>query len=158
MQKLRQRNARGFTLLELLVSVAIVAILAKVAYPIYTQSILKSRRTEAKNALLDLAAREERYFSTANQYTTSASALGYGSAATVTAANPLPVLAGNVAYYNLSVQVPDPNAPAASTAPSFRATATAVGTQVKDTRCGNFTLTQAGVQGMSGTDSVGNCW
>ena len=155
MQDRHFHHARGFTLIELLITVAIVGILARLAYPAYTQSILKSHRTEAKNALLDLAAREERYFSTANLYTTSAPTLGYAASATITPASPLPVLTGNTAYYNLSVQVTAPTATAAAT---FSATATPVGSQVNDTRCGSFTLTQAGVQTISGTDSVGNCW
>jgi type IV pilus assembly protein PilE len=154
------RTARGFTLIELMVTVAIVGILAAVAYPMYTQSVLKSHRADAKTALLDLAQREERYMSTANQYSTATAALGYNTGLTVTAAAPLPVLSGTTAYYNLSVVVPDPAASAPASTGSFLATATAVGNQVKDTKCVNFTLSSAGVQGVSGTSSAtpGDCW
>lgn len=152
-----RHHVAGFTLIELMIAVAIIGILIKVAYPAYTQSVLRSHRAEAKTALLDLASREERYFSTANQFSAAAPALGYASGATLTAASPLPVLTGSSVYYNLSVQVPDPAASAA-TAPSFLATATAVNTQVNDTKCGNFSLTQAGVQGATGTDGASKCW
>ena len=152
-----RRHVAGFTLIELMIAVAIVGILVKLAYPAYTQSVLKSHRAEAKAALLDLASREERYFSTANLYTASAPALNYASTATVTAAAPLPVMTGATSYYNLSVAVPDPTA--APSTPSFIATATATGKQVGDTKCQNFTLTQAGVQGVtSSTDVAANCW
>jgi type IV pilus assembly protein PilE len=152
--------ARGFTLIELMVTVAIVGILAAVAYPMYTQSVLKSRRADAKTALLDLAQREERYMSTANQYSMTATPdLGYNTGTTVTGAAPLPVLSGSTAYYNLSVVVPAPGAPAGSTN-SFLATAAPVGNQVKDTKCGSFTLSSAGVQAVLGTSSAtpGDCW
>ena len=64
----QQHGVHGFTLIELMVTVAIVAILSAIAYPAYTEYILKSRRTDAKNALLDLAARQERFYSLNNKY------------------------------------------------------------------------------------------
>jgi len=152
-----RRHLGGFTLIELMIAVAIVGILLRLAYPAYTASVAKSRRAEAKAALLDLASREERYFSTANLYTDSAPALGYGSTYTVTTSSPMAVLSGSTAYYNLSVVTPDP-AQSASV-PSFIATATAInGQQTKDAKCKDFKLTQSGVQTITGTDSVANCW
>lgn len=152
-----RRRRGGFTLIELMIAVAIVGILVTVAYPAYTQSVLKSHRAEAKAALLDLATREERYFAATNQYTSTATSLGYASGTTLTSAAPLPVMTGNSAYYNLSIVVPDPAAPTAS--PSFLATATAVNTQTSDTKCGNFVLSQSGLQTVTNaTDSAANCW
>jgi len=148
----RGRTA-GFTLIELMIAVAIIGILVRLAYPAYTQSVLKSHRAEAKSALLDLASREERYFSTTNTFTTSAPLLGYASTATITTASPLTVQAGSSSYYTLSVSID-----ATASAPNFTATATAVNSQVKDTKCMNFTLNQAGVQTVSGTDTAANCW
>lgn len=152
-----RRHIAGFTLIELLIAVAIVGILVKLAYPAYNQSVLKSHRADAKTALLDLATREEKYYTTNNTYTASAPALGYATGTTLTAASPLPVLTGATAYYNLSIQVPDPAVPSA---PSFIATATATSPiQTNDAKCKNFTLTQAGVQGVtSSTDTAANCW
>ena len=71
------RVSQGFTLIELMIAVAIVGILAAVALPSYQRSIMKGRRVDAKAATLDLAAREERYFSVNNTYTNSAVSLGF---------------------------------------------------------------------------------
>lgn len=65
-----RRFSSGFTLIEIMVVVAIVGILAAIAYPAYTESVLKGRRGEAKGALLEAAGAEERYFTTNNIYTT----------------------------------------------------------------------------------------
>ena len=51
---------RGVTLIELMITVVIVAILAAIAYPSYTQYVLRSHRTAAKTALHDMASRQER--------------------------------------------------------------------------------------------------
>lgn len=59
---------KGFSLIEILVVIALVAILAGIAYPMYTQHITKVRRTEAQTALLSLAAHMERYFIEHNSY------------------------------------------------------------------------------------------
>jgi len=136
----------GFTLIELMVTVAIVAILSAIAYPAYTQYILKSRRTDAKNALLDLAARQERFYSLNNRYATVPSALGYAGAAF-----PVDVQTGNAAYYQLTLTVTNP----AGALPTFAASAVPLGHQAQD-KCGTYTLTQLGVQGNSTSES--GCW
>jgi len=75
----KRADSRGFTLIELMVVVVIVSILMAIAIPSYKNSIRKSRRTDAKTALLDLAGREERYNSTNGSYTNAAANLGYAS-------------------------------------------------------------------------------
>lgn len=62
------RNYAGFTLIELMIAVAIVAILAAIAYPSYQDSVRKSRRADAKAALLELAQFMERNYTEANRY------------------------------------------------------------------------------------------
>ena len=66
---MRIQDAPGFTLIELMITVAVVGILAAIAYPSYQDSIRKSRRADAKSALLDAAHRQERFFTENNQYT-----------------------------------------------------------------------------------------
>ena len=146
-----RRHARGFTLIEMMITVAIIGILVAVAFPAYNQSVVKSRRSDAKTALLDLAQREERYLSTANQYTTSAPLLGYGTSATL----PVSVMSGSASYYQLAVTVPT------SAPTTFSATATPTGVQAtKDTQCATYGLTQTGAQSVTGTSSAspGDCW
>ena len=144
---MQRSGAAGFTLIELMVTVAIVAILSAIAYPAYTEYILKSRRTDAKNALLDLAARQERFYSLNNQYSTVPSTLGYAGAAF-----PVNVQTGDAAYYQMTVTAP---APAAGVLPTFSASAVPLGRQAGD-KCGTYTLTHLGVQGNS-TSATG-CW
>src|ERR1700674_4182384 len=109
----------GFSLIELMVVVAIATILFAVAVPSYLTYVRQSRRTDARTAVLDLAGREERFFST------------NGATYSVTPAHPgyaaLPVVIGS-GYYSLAVCSPA-CAPSAVAAPSYTVTATYVGSQ-----------------------------
>lgn len=68
-----KRNAHsGFTLIELMITVAIVGILAAVAYPAYTDSVRKGKRAEARTALMNLLQQQERYLTQMNTYETFA--------------------------------------------------------------------------------------
>ncbi|WP_276968674.1 type IV pilin protein, partial [Metallibacterium scheffleri] len=71
----------GFTLIELMITLVVLAILTMIAVPIYEHQIEESRRTDARTALLELAEREERYYATNNAYTSDPADLGYGTAA-----------------------------------------------------------------------------
>jgi type IV pilus assembly protein PilE len=149
----RKHVSFGFTLIELMVTVAIVTILATIAVTSYTSQIQKSRRTEAKSALLDLAGREERLFSTTNAYTSDASFLGYATATT-----PMTNINFGNGYYKLTAVAPDPSQAAGT--PTYLLTAAPVPgtTQANDTACGSFSVNQLGVQTVSGTATVGSCW
>jgi type IV pilus assembly protein PilE len=147
----RPVRSRGFTLTELMVVVVIVTILALIAIPSYNAQIRKSRRTEAKTAVLELASREEKYFSTANSYSTDPTQLGYSATAGAT----FPQSTGQ--YYQINVQVPDPSW--AGTGPSYVITASpSTGSpQNSDTQCTSFSVTQTGVETATGT--LGDaCW
>ena len=146
-QRPRHSAVRGFTLIELMVTVAIVAILSAIAYPAYTEYILKSRRTDAKNALLDLAARQERFYSLNNKYSIVPSTLGYSGAAF-----PVNVQTGSAAYYQMTVTAP---APSAGSLPTFSASAVPLGNQVKD-KCQTYTIDHLGRQGNSSSEA--GCW
>lgn len=149
--KSSRSGACGFTLVELMVVVAIVGILTAVAIPAYNQSIRKSRRTDAKSALLDLAGREERYYNTnGNLYTATAASLGYNSFT--------PVGSG---YYNVTVNVPNPLS--AVTTPTYLISAApATVDQNKDSACLYFAIDNTGKQ-VAGTSqgtavTASPCW
>src|SRR5438552_18645819 len=68
--------ARGFTLIELLIACVILAILAAIALPSYQNQVHKSRRTDAKSALVGAAGQMERYFTERGTYATAAAGSG----------------------------------------------------------------------------------
>ena len=68
----------GFTLIELMVTVAIVAILAAVALPMYQNYVIKSRRSSAQSFLMDIAQREQQYFLDARSYASWPTLQGIG--------------------------------------------------------------------------------
>jgi type IV pilus assembly protein PilE len=139
-------SSKGFTLVELMVVIVIAAVLAAIAIPGYTSQVRKSRRTEARNALLDAAAREERFYATNNYYSITSSDLGYGAAWSAY------VVGGN--YYSLSAACAAGKTPCTD----YTFTATAINAQTKDTGCTTLTLTSVGVQSATGTATPATCW
>jgi type IV pilus assembly protein PilE len=149
-------TTRGFTLIELMITVTIVSVLLAIAIPTYQTSIRKSRRVEARTAVLDAAAREQRYYSVNQAFTNAQGALGYAAAATTTAVSGVSVGSG---YYTITI--PNIAAPAANAPATFSVTATAVGSQLKDTACQTFTVTSTGQQtatNSGGADATAVCW
>ena len=143
-QQLRARFAHGFTLIELMIAVVVIGVLTGIAVANYSSSLSKSRRADAKNALLDLAARQERFYTTNNAYTNAAANLGY-------AALPVAVTGGSgTTAYNLSIT--------ASTATTFTAQATRTGPQAND-GCGDYTINERGVQAnVNNSMTSAQCW
>lgn len=135
-----QRSA-GFTLIEMMIVVAAIAILAAIAYPSYQEQIRKSRRAAAQGVLLDIASRQQQVFLDARSYTDLA-----GTAAAV----PAEVSAA----YVIDTQ------PSAGTPPGFAATATPVaGSAQAADRCGTLSINQAGQKSASaGGVAVSGCW
>ncbi len=147
MIRLRQK---GFTLIELMITVAIVAILAAVAYPAYRDQVLRTRRADAKGALMSFASAMERFYTQNNTYLGAAAggANTGAPAATVFAHTEAPI-DGTTKYYDLRI-----TAAAAST---YTLQAQPKGDQVNDTKCATLSLTQAGVRGATGTAPT-TCW
>jgi type IV pilus assembly protein PilE len=142
-------RAAGFTLIELMVTIVIGAILLSIAIPSYQSQIRKSRRTEARTALLDLATREERYYSVNNTYSQVAADLGYGAG--TGQINGMSVGSG---YYTVTVNA------AAGPPATFSVVATTANTQVKDKRCATFTVDQTGAQSSTDSNAAASnvCW
>jgi type IV pilus assembly protein PilE len=131
------RRAKGFTLIEVMIVVAIVAILASIALPAYQDSVRKAKRGDAKGALMGFANAMERYYTTNTTFTGAASGGGNTGAPTIFSTQ-VPV-DGGTAYYNLTIS--------AATASTYTLTATATGTMAGD---GNFTLTNTGARTWKG--------
>ena len=115
----------GFTLVELLIAVAIVGILATVALPAWNDQVLKSRRADARNALLLAQIEQEKYRANHLSYATSMSDIGLASY-TSTSRD----------YYWLKVE----NA----SATTFVISATPTDNQANDTDCGTFAISETG--------------
>ena len=132
----------GFTLIELMIVVAIVGILGAVAYPSYVANVERGQRSEARTALLEAQQFMERFYVANSRYSTNVD--GTGSPALPTRLQNVPISGSR---YALSVS--------AVTLNSYTLTAAHTGAD----SCGDLTLTNTGVKGRSGTTpSVQDCW
>jgi type IV pilus assembly protein PilE len=146
----------GFTLIELMIAVAIVGILATIAAVSYQRQVIQSHRTDARTALLDLAGREEKLFSTTNQYSGIPSVLGYGTATTAVS---FPVGSSNgTNYYNVLITTPDPAQPANTNSYTITATPIPGSPQAADTTCTSLTVNQLGQQTATPAANAATCW
>jgi len=133
-------KVKGITFIELLIAVAIIGILASVAYPSYTDFVMRSNRTEAQSELLRIANLQEQYFIDQRTYTSDLTDLGLSD-------NPF-INTDTGGNYNFSATIGDDGT-------SFTLTATTTGTfQNKDSTCTTFTINEVGQKGAESDD----CW
>jgi len=129
----------GFTLIEVMIAVAIVAILASVALPAYRDQLEKTRRADGKALLTNISQNLERCYTKFGRYNHADCPVQDGT-----------TVESEDQYYSVT--------PAGTTATTYALTAVPQGAQVSDTTCANLTLNQAGVQGRSGSGDLERCW
>ncbi|MGE7966234.1 type IV pilin protein [Pseudomonas sp. NPDC089918] len=130
-----RRSNRGFTLIEIMIVIAIIGIVITIGYPSLTEYVKKGRRTEVAGLLSEQAQILERFYSKNNVYT-NASGLSVGND-----------------FYTITPTLTDQ---------TFLLTATRkAGSSMASDKCGNFTLTNTGVRGMVNATSgltTKDCW
>lgn len=136
---MRKNDADGFTLIELMITVAIMALLASIALPAYQEQVRRGHRAEAKALLLENAQWVERHFTAQNTY------VGATISKTQAPEN-------GSARYNISFAASQP------TATSYVIQAAPTGSMSSDA-CGTFTLDNLGRQNLvDATKTIPECW
>lgn len=139
----RKRRIAGFTLIELMIVVAVIAILAAIAYPSYTRYVMRAKRADAKQNLLQMAQWMERNYTVNYRYP--------GASATLPFTQSPPQ---GTAQYTIGL--------ASASDSAFVLRAAPQGSQASD-ECGTLTINQQGVKLAAGSsdaasDIVQRCW
>jgi len=134
------KKTRGFTLIELMIVLAVLSVIVAVGYPSYQEHVKKSRRAEGMGQLLELADRMERAYSDRGTYPAKGTVSEVYTATT------------DGGFYTLSIVTANNVSFTVSAAP------TSLGGQNKD-KCHTFTLTSLGQKSVSGgSHGVDKCW
>lgn len=147
----------GFTLIELLVTVAIVAILAAVAYPSYTRYVVETRRTDGQAGLTQMASRLEKFYTQCGSYNNANTIVSGAGSFQGCAGLELPHAFSPERNYTMNIVL----GPFGVTGAAIGYTINAVpnGSQAtRDSDCQTLTLTNAGVKGQTGPNTEGRCW
>ena len=135
---------RGFTLIELMIVIAIIGIIAAVGYPSYLESVKKSRRADGRIAVTEAGARQERLYSETLSYVANSDITKL-----VTNADGVSSPEG---YYTIAVSNAGCSGPPYN---CFTVTATATGVQASDSECATLSINNLGQKTSTGG---GRCW
>ena len=146
----RASGQSGFSLIELMVVVAIVAILSAIAYPSYQRYVVKTKRSVAQSALLQVADRQQQFFMGNKRFAADMTNLGYTADPYVVSDEGNSTVAGDIkAVYSVSLSN--------VTATTWTATAAPINGQLsRDTYCGSLSITQTAAKGKTGSSD--KCW
>jgi type IV pilus assembly protein PilE len=140
---MRRTQQSGFSLIELMIVIVILGVLMAIAIPNYNGYLERTRRTDARGALLEIASAQERIYFERNQYTSAiADVWNYQEDG---------AYVSNEGHYVLSVVLTDDDTN------RFTATATAQNKQTGDDDCATFSIDETGLKAATGDDPSG-CW
>jgi len=143
-------RAAGFSLLELMLALVVVAVLWLLAMPAYRGQLMAANRALARAALLESAARQEQFRAEHRRYAAGLHDLGFPGDTYVIDREGQPALAGTRgAIYNLRLSTGDG---------TFTLFAEPLGAQAGDRRCGTLTLSSLGIRGATGGADAAECW
>jgi type IV pilus assembly protein PilE len=127
LSNLKARHAQGFTLIEMMIVVVLIAIVASIALPSYRGSVVKSRRSDCQSALMSFAQSMEKHYATSYSYKAAGvSDADTGAPAAAIHPSTCPIETGGATHYTLTIQA------ATDTAFTLRATPGTGSTQVGD--------------------------
>lgn len=130
----------GFTLIELMIVVAVIGVLAMIVYPSYQDYVRRANRSAAQQTMLDVTAKQEQYLTDRRSYTADLTALQVSVPADVTQ------------HYTVTI------ADVVASPPSYNVVATPISAMQLRDACGTLTLSSAGVKSVGGTRAAADCW
>jgi type IV pilus assembly protein PilE len=149
---------RGFTLIELMIVVVVLAIITGIAYPSYSKYVMRTRRADGQAALLRAAGELEKYYTQCGQYPSNVN---------LTAGGPMSACNGGLGLStansdgnNYTLAYAPGNAASGAVNQTYQLTAAprAGGPQVNDSDCFSLTLDYKGTKGQTGPNTEGRCW
>jgi type IV pilus assembly protein PilE len=153
-----RKSTSGFTLIELMITLAVLAIILTIGYPLYNVQLEKARRTDARSGLAKLAMAQERYYGMFGNYAATEAELNFGPDGVEDGNNDVfffrqAVNDLDLTNYNIVLNSVTPQ--------DYVFTATAIGSQLEDTDCRVFTINQVGIKTAEDADSndeTQRCW
>jgi type IV pilus assembly protein PilE len=143
-------RSAGFTLLELMIVVAIIAILSAIAFPSYVSHVVKTHRVAAEGCLSEYSNYMERYYT---------SKLAYPAAGSSAAPPALVLDCATVSQTGNNYTYAPASGASSLTATTYTLEATPINAQAtRDTKCGALKINQAGKRTISGTGTLAECW